>query len=132
MKILRNTTIWVATGLLLVGLAGCAGQEARPSGLPKGLPAPVAVESGAVSNAVEGEGQWSFSLTVSNKEEQQAALDKLKDAGFRVFDDSTVGERKTYALSKDRLSVTLVFDTVAGKPAVIYNVVEAPEDPEGD
>ncbi|MFC4222439.1 hypothetical protein [Lysinibacter cavernae] len=110
---------------VLVGgllLTGCTGSN---SALPEGVPADVKAVSGEVTNvASSSDSNWSFSVEVADENAQNDAVKKLTDAGFRVVGENEADGAKTYALTNDKVNVTIVLTQIEKQRVVVYNIVK--------
>ncbi|MFC4224362.1 hypothetical protein [Lysinibacter cavernae] len=112
----------LAASLLAGGaLAGCTSTD---SGLPEGMPSGFKAATGEVSNAVTtGDNGWSFSVTVSDAEAQDAAIKRLTDDGYEIIGENEAGDTRTYSLSNGEINATVVLSTNGDDRLVIYNLV---------
>ena len=115
----------IVTVMLAALLAGCgAGVPEEETRLPTGFPELVPVPEGELVDVVTSgaDGGWSFSVLLDSRHAQEAALARLREAGFVETSRTELGQTDVRTLRSAEHRLLLTLTTRLGAPMVRFEL----------
>lgn len=125
MNIVRSRLVALVLLVSVGALCGCSAGNAQE--VPEDLPSVISIPAGEVNNQVFDPGQqvWSFTVTVSDEDQQLQVISDLVQDGWDLIEGSTHERESRYVLQHEGVTATIVLTQVHDRPALEY-VVSVP------